>query len=106
LKKTKYFIPANGAVTYQYRDPRNWMMTPKGLDADDYRIQGRTRTLLIIAKPVDSANIDQGLRVGVTRTYKFTIQNTNVVDRGFLELNKFDYLYIILFNPLIPPPPW
>jgi len=82
LKKTKYFIPANGAVTYQYRDPRNWMMTPKGLDADDYRIQGRTRTLLIIAKPVDSANIDQGLRVGVTRTYKFTIQNTNVVDRG------------------------
>jgi len=50
------------------------MMTPKGLDADDYRIQGRTRTLLIIAKPVDSANIDQGLRVGVTRTYKFTIQ--------------------------------
>jgi len=22
-----------------------------------------------------------------------------------LELNKFDYLYIILFNPLIPPPP-
>jgi len=81
LKKTKYLIPQNGNVTYQIRLPRNFSITPRDLDGGDFRFKN-CRSVLVIAKPVDTGNDSQNLFLGATRSYHFTIANVNTTDRS------------------------
>lgn len=78
LTKRKYFIGAGQSITKQYRDPKN-----RQLNMDYSRVKaglvlpGWTRTLLVIGKnaftPVNDSELI-GLRIGATRTYKYTIE--------------------------------
>jgi len=84
LSKKKYFLAEAQAATYQIRDPRNWTITPRNYNSEDFRTD-HTRSILFIAKPVDPACDSQSLHLGVTRTYKWSIQNTRVSAYGALE---------------------
>jgi len=81
LKKTKFMIAPQTSNTYQVRIPKKWTFTPQNMDSGDYRTPW-TRTLLVVAKPVDANNAVQLLYVGATRAYHLTIANVNTSDRG------------------------
>jgi len=61
--------------------PRNFSITPRDLDGGDFRFKN-CRSVLVIAKPVDTGNDSQNLFLGATRSYHFTIANVNTTDRS------------------------
>lgn len=77
-KKTKYFIPVNGTVTYQIRDPRNISLSGEYFEGNSgFAWPGKTRTLLLVAKNVVGFNQTTGLNIGVTRKYSYVAESTN-----------------------------
>lgn len=80
-KKTKYFIPVNGTVTYQIRDPRNISFNAEQIHGNTgFCWPGKTRSLLIVAKNVVGFNqANNNLAIGVTRKYSYVTESTNLV---------------------------
>lgn len=78
-KKTKYFIPVNGTVTYQIRDPRNIQLSADNLNGNSgFAWPGKTRSLLIVAKNVVGFNqASNSIAIGVTRKYSYVAESTS-----------------------------
>lgn len=75
LKKTKYFISEGHSVSYQMRDPRNTVYNVSDIKNPQVGYIGkRTRTILLVAKPVDviADNTIFNLLTKTSRHYKYT----------------------------------
>lgn len=83
LKKTKYFVAPGQTITYQYRDPKNYIVSAQsvrdGLENAVIDINGNGfvyprlhKALIVIFKktPGDIAKV-AGMTGGITRKYKF-----------------------------------
>jgi len=84
-KKTKYFIPNGGTITYQVRDPKRHVFQKKWMvDNDGFSKKGVTRVIFMIAKLVPGISIGSGdgqyacrLVVGNTRKYMYKVEGMN-----------------------------
>lgn len=76
-RKEKYLISAGQAITLQMRDAKNRRLNPQDIltsTSPCYKYSDWTRSYLIIGKKlVEDAN-PMSLRMGVTRTYKYTYE--------------------------------
>lgn len=82
ISKKKYLLGQGQSFTYQYRDPKNYIISNRSYDQGDYRGRG-TKTLLVICKSVNSSlpPANQILRIGCTTVYKATASSTETNDR-------------------------
>lgn len=79
VKKTKYFINANGGIaTYQVRDPKNYIVNADNFENNSgYACPGKTHSILCVLKNVTGVAGNASLNVGVTRKYCYTVESTS-----------------------------
>jgi len=81
LKKSKYFIPGGGTITYQMRDPKRHVVTSREMERElGCNKPGLTKFVYIIGKVIPgftlaepSAFVER-LQVGVTRKYLYKVE--------------------------------
>jgi len=81
IKKTKYFIPAGGTITYQMRDAKERRLLGDHI-IENFAFRGITRGLLILFKNTVSNGRLPQIKIGVTRTYSFVIPMKETVAGG------------------------
>lgn len=81
IKKTKYFIPPGGTITYQMRDAKERRITGDHI-TENFAFKGITRGILIVYKNTTSNGILPKIRIGATRTYAFVIPRKEDVAGG------------------------
>lgn len=90
LKKMKYFIEPNNAITYQIRDPRNRFINGNEVNdnSNDYCQPGWTQGVLILHRPVpgNATLPDPGytMNVGCTRKYGVKVLQDNSVTDSYV----------------------
>lgn len=91
LKKTKYLLGPGQSFTYQYRDPRNHTINTDHFVTNGFNIRGVTKYIVVVSKPIynwtgiPGQRLRFGLSYGVTRKYRFTLQNQDISGSGFLR---------------------
>lgn len=84
MKKEKTYVAPNQAINKQFRDSKNRYFDPRGINpviftsarsVGTYKYKDYTKTYLVVAKTVNpSSAIKAELKMGVTRTYKYTYE--------------------------------
>lgn len=76
LGKEKYLISAGQAITVQLRDPKNRYFNASDFieSSTSYKYSNWTQTYLIIGKKVVEDETPMTLRIGCTRSYKYTYE--------------------------------
>lgn len=85
LKKVKYFLPVDATFTYQWKDPKNYIVNSQMIkDFGNNFVCGRkgmTKTLMFVFKPiVGSPTTEENiakLTIGHTRTYAYKVFQDN-----------------------------
>lgn len=79
LKKTKVFLPVGATTTYQYRDAKTHIIGYNDTwdDSGGFIKPGVTHGVIIVHKPVVGSTEDGFLIAGVTRTYRYIINQDN-----------------------------
>lgn len=79
FKKTKVFLPVGGTTTYQYRDPKTHIIGYNDTwdDSNGYIKPGVTRGIIAVHKPVVASPNQGSLVAGVTRTYRYHVNQDN-----------------------------
>lgn len=82
LSKKKYLLGQKQNCTFQYRDPRHYVLGKAYIDDPDnnFMVPNQTKAFLIIAKGVPTADptkVNSVLQVGVTRKYLYKINEDN-----------------------------
>lgn len=83
IKKEKFYLSPAQAVNKQIRDSKNRYLDIRGLNTEGaetsanspgcYKYSNMTKTLLFVAKCVDSA-VSAKFKLGITRTYKYSYE--------------------------------
>jgi len=81
-KKTKYFLPGQATMTYQYRDPKNRSFSGDEVNQSEnvgFNRKGMTRVLFFIWKalPNFGNTPTPEVRIGTTRKYAWTVLETS-----------------------------
>lgn len=76
VKKEKFLISAGQAITLQYRDPKNRRFNPLDFlnSNNSFRYNNWTKSFMLIAKKVKEDSTPCTLRIGCTRSYKYTYE--------------------------------
>lgn len=93
LKKVKYFLPQDATFTYQWKDPKNYLLnaqTIRDYSNNFVATKGMTKTLMFVFKPIVGSPT-----TGEVRTAKLTIGHTRTYAYKVFQDNK-DYNTFIL----------
>lgn len=82
LKKTKFFLSPGQVATYQYRDPKNYVVRKDRVDDGDnnFVLPYKTHGILFVSKGVPTADptaVLKSLQVGATRKYAYKVLQKN-----------------------------
>ncbi|AHH31469.1 putative capsid protein [Dragonfly larvae associated circular virus-4] len=96
IKKTKYFVPGGGTITYQIRDPKRRVSSFRDLNVEGgVNKVGWTKYLYINAKVIPGfllgtgpASFVQRMQVGVTRKYMYKVEGFNESRDSYSTLNS------------------